>query len=186
MFLAPGLDFFSCRCGYLKMTLAVFVWTLTILSFAGLVFSAAVGDILRYTVPNRVCLAAVLVYPAYILAAPYPVDWAPAAVLAGAALALGFVLFSLRVWGGGDAKLFAVVALWAGPAHFLGLTLLTALSGGVIAIYLYIHHRLTRVSSPGAITLSNAEAGFERQSMPYGAAIAVGGLYVAFTLLRVS
>ncbi len=168
------------------MTLTALVWILTILSFTGLVFSAAVGDILRYTVPNRVCLAMALMYPAYVLAAPYPVDWVSAAALAGVVQALGFVLFSLRIWGGGDAKLFAAVALWAGPAHLLDLTLITALSGGVIAFYLYLHHRLTRVSSPGMIVLGDAGAGFERQSMPYGAAIAVGGLYVAFTLFRVS
>ncbi len=166
------------------MTLTVLIWTLTILSFTGLVFSAAVGDILRYTVPNRLCLATVLLYPAYVLAAPYPVDWVSAAALAGAVLAFGFVLFSFRIWGGGDAKLFAAVVLWAGPAHLIDFTFLTTISGGVIAIYLYLHHRLTRVSTPGMITLGRAEAGFERQSMPYGAAIAVGGLYVAFTMLR--
>jgi hypothetical protein len=33
---------------------------------------------------------------------------------------------------------------------------------------------------------TDAEVGFSKQPMPYGAAIAVGGLYVAFTLLRVN
>ena len=109
------------------MTLTVLIWTLTILGFTGLVFSAAVGDILRYTVPNRLCLATVLLYPAYVLAAPYPVDWVSAAALAGAVLALGFVLFSFRIWGGGDAKLFAAVVLWAGPAHLIDFTFLTTI-----------------------------------------------------------
>ena len=168
------------------MTLTVLVWNLTIISFSGLVFSAAVSDILRFTVPNRICLATVLVYPAYVLTALYPVEWLAATALAGTALGFGFVLFSCRVWGGGDAKLFAAVALWAGPAHLLDLGLITALSGGVIGIYLYLHHRLTRVSAPGMIVLGDAEAVFGRQPMPYGAAIAVGGLYVAFTLLRLS
>ena len=58
---------------------------LAVLCFAGLVFSAAVSDILTLTIPNRLCVAVGLLYPSYVLAAPVPVDWIGAlAVAAGA------------------------------------------------------------------------------------------------------
>ena len=159
---------------------------LALLAFAGLVFSAAISDILRFRIPNRICVVLVLLYPAYVLAASQqPVAWLPALAVALACLCVGFILFMLNACGAGDAKLFAAVALWAGPALILPLGLYTSLAGGVMVLFLWFQHRLARAPSAAMVLQTAADPGFSKQPMPYGAAIAVGGLYVAFTLLRV-
>lgn len=156
------------------------------MSFAGLLFSAAISDILRFHIPNRVCLAMVLLYPAHIFSAGYDVAWGLGLGVAGAALAVGFLLYAFGTCGGGDAKLFAAVALWAGPPLILPLSIYTTLAGGVMAIFMWLQHRFARTPLPGMVFYSDTAPSFMRQPMPYGAAIAVGGLYVAFTLLRVN
>ena len=158
---------------------------LALLAFAGLVFSAAISDILRFRIPNRICVALVLLYPAYALASSQPVAWLPALAVAVACLLVGFILFLRNACGAGDAKLFAAVALWAGPALILPLGLYTSLAGGVMVLFLWFQHRLARAPSVAMVLQTVADPGFSKQPMPYGAAIAVGGLYVAFTLLRV-
>ncbi len=168
------------------MNMSILALNLALLAFAGLVFSVAVSDILRYRIPNRICLTLALLYPAYVLAAGHPVAWLPALGVAAASLLVGFILFSVNACGAGDAKFFAVVALWAGPALILPLGLYTSLAGGVMVLFLWFQHRLARAPSAAMVLQTAADPGFSKQPMPYGAAIAVGGLYVAFTLLRVN
>ncbi len=170
----------------MQMSVTVIAWHLALLAFAGLVFSAAISDILRFRIPNRSSIALVLLYPAYLLAANQPVDWLSAIAVATACLTVGFLLFSIKACGAGDAKLFAAAALWAGPELILPFGLYTSLAGGVMVLFMYLQHRLARAPSVGMALHTVAESGFSKQPMPYGAAITVGGLYVAFTLLRVN
>ncbi|MFQ5773018.1 MAG: prepilin peptidase [Kiloniellaceae bacterium] len=168
------------------MSASALVSTATLLTFVVLVFSAAVSDIRSFTVPNRVCLAVVLLYPAFVASATHPVAWAPALAVAAAALLLGFLLFAVGAWGGGDAKLFAAAALWAGPEFIIPLTVFTTLAGGVMAIFIWLQHRLSRAPVAAMMLHVEADPDVGKQPMPYGAAIAVGALYVAFTLLKVN
>ena len=172
----PSASIFSVR--QLQISITSLASHLALVAFAGLVFSAAISDILRFRIPNRICVVLVLLYPAYALASSQPVAWLPA-------LAVGFVLFLRNACGAGDAKLFAAVALWAGPALILPLGLYTSLAGGVMVLFLWFQHRLARAPNAAMVLQTAADPGFSKQPMPYGAAIAVGGLYVAFTLLRV-
>ncbi len=168
------------------MNIIAIAWHLSLLAFAGLIFSAAISDILRFRIPNRVSVAIVLLYPAYLLSASQPVDWLPAVGIAVACLIVGILLFSMKACGAGDAKLFAAAALWAGPEMILPFGLYTSLAGGVMVLFMWLQHRLAQAPSIGMALQTTADAGFAKQPMPYGAAIAVGGLYVAFTLLRVN
>jgi prepilin peptidase CpaA len=168
------------------MNVYTIAWHLALLAFAGLIFSAAISDILRFRIPNRVSLAIVLVYPAYVLSMNQSVDWPAAIGVATACLLVGFALFSVKACGAGDAKLFAAAALWAGPTLILPMGLYTSLAGGVMVLFMWLQHRLARAPSIGMVLQTGADSGFAKQPMPYGAAIAVGGLYVAFTLLRVN
>lgn len=159
--------------------------SLALVTFAVLVFRTAVSDILSFTVPNRLTLAIALLYPVYVISAGHPVGWYWSLAVAAGALLPGFVLFALGLWGGGDAKLFAAVALWAGPDLILPLAICTTLAGGVIAGFVWLQHRLSRAPSL-AMTLSvEVDPNLAKQEIPYAAAIAVGALYVAFTLLKV-
>ncbi len=168
------------------MSVTAVAWHLALLAFAGLIFSAAVSDILRFRIPNRISVALVLLYPAYALSADRAVEWLPALAIAAICLVVGFLLFSVKVCGAGDAKLFAATALWAGPAFILPMGLYTSLAGGVMVLFMWLQHRLARAPSVGMVLQTTADSSFAKQPMPYGAAIAVGGLYVAFTLLRVN
>lgn len=156
-----------------------------VLMFVLLVFKVAISDILTYTVPNRWCLAIALLFPVHVLSVPTPVDWPVALVIGAGSLAVGFLFFTLGGWGGGDAKFFAAVALWAGPAQFIPFALYTTLAGGVMAIFIWLQHRLARVPAPTMMLQADIDPDIGKQPMPYGAAIAVGALYVAFTLLKV-
>ena len=168
------------------MPASIIVADFVVLCFAAMVFSAAVSDILTYRIPNRLSLALALLYPAYVFAAPQPVEWLFAISLASASLAIGFALFSARICGAGDAKLFAAVVLWSGPALILPFTLITTLTGGVIAMFIWLQHRFARAATPLTVLQTTSDPDIGKQQMPYGAAIAVAALYVAFTLLRIS
>ncbi len=169
-----------------KMPASTVVADLIVLSFAALAFTAAVSDILTYRIPNRLCLALALLYPVYVFSAPQPVDWLLAIGLASVALLLGFALFSGKFCGAGDAKLFAAITLWSGPQLLLPFTVITLLAGGVIATFMWMQHRFARAATPLLVFQTPADPMIGKQQMPYGAAIAVAALYVAFTLMRVS
>ena len=89
-------------------------------------------------------------------------------VLAGTlVLAFCIVLFALKLMGGGDVKLMAVMALIAGPAYSLSFLFFTAISGGLIALVMVINkHLIARNNEPPKV--------------PYGVAIMAGGIWVCF------
>jgi prepilin peptidase CpaA len=89
-----------------------------------------------------------------------------------AVFAVAAALFAGNILGGGDAKLLGAVALWAGPAWVLEALLVTALLGGVAAV--------ARLLRPIFLTpVLGPQPGARETSLPYGVAIAGGGLWVA-------
>jgi len=154
---------------------------LPILFFAALSIWAAICDLRRFVIPNRACLGIVALYPAYILLSPFPLDWAGALLVGAVVLAVGFGAFSLRLIGGGDAKLLAAGALWAGPDLLAPYIFITALAGGALAL---IAMAPWRALLPVVLINLGAEARVVRAAaLPYGIAIATGGLFVAWRLL---
>ena len=85
----------------MQMSITSLASHFALLALAGLVFSAAISDILRFRIPNRICLALVLLYPAYVLATSQPVAWLPALAVALACLIVGFILFLHNACGAG-------------------------------------------------------------------------------------
>lgn len=163
-----------------------------IVAFAGLTVWAAGVDIRRLMIPNRIVAAIAalwLVHAALRFGAGVPAETLFLAVAVGAAaFAVGLVLFMLRLAGGGDVKLFAAVALWAGPGLIVPLALMTALFGGALAVgYLTVRtaRNMTAATVPGTAppTLVMALRGALKSEVPFGVAIAAGGLMVAFRLL---
>ena len=80
------------------------------------------------------------------------------------AFALLSILFALRMMGGGDVKLLTALALWIEPNAFLQLLIIMAIAGGVLTIVMGAYHFLQNQK--------------ERLAIPYGVAIAFGGLWV--------
>lgn len=99
-------------------------------------------------------------------------------VCAAGLFCAGALAFANGMIGGGDVKFLAAVGLFAGPAHVVDLLLVTALVGGVLGLALMAGAPIGPVSSRGDATLRNRL----RSRVPYGPAIAAGGLWVAMRL----
>ncbi|MCG8593544.1 MAG: prepilin peptidase [Kiloniellales bacterium] len=172
------------------MSVAVYVPQLVILTFAGLVIWAAVTDVRSFLIPNRISIAIAMLYPAYVISGPQPVDWTGALIVAGATLAVGFVMFLVSyrgspIMGAGDTKLLTVCALWAGPSLMFELLVVMAMAGGAIALFTWLRHRPPAAASGLRATTTGVPT-FLRiplVRLPYGVAICAGALYVAISLL---
>ncbi len=128
---------------------------------------AAATDMVARVIPNRivVLLAALGVLR---LGIEIGSGQAPLRALADIGLCLGVLLggaalFRAGVFGGGDAKLLAAGALWLGAGSIGAFMLATVLAGAALAggFVLWL-----MVAGPRAA----------RPSLPYGVAIAVGGV----------
>ena len=124
--------------------------------FVGLLIAVAIIDVRHLTISNRYCVAIVLLYPVYVVTAPFGVAWIEAAIVGAVALTIGFLLFSMRLAGGGDVKFFAAVSLWAGSHWLAEFVFVTALAGGAFATGLLIHRRLTAMrKAPSDVGLAS-------------------------------
>ena len=90
----------------------------------------------------------------------------------------GAVAFALGALGGGDVKLLAAISLFAGPLRLPGLLIITAIAGGVLGLAILAGAPIGRPAVAGAGTLRTRL----RAGLPYGPAIAAGGLWVAASL----
>lgn len=156
----------------------------TVCLFALIVAAAAYQDVKSFKISNNFSLALLFLYPAFVLTSDPSPQWLSSLGISAAALTLGFALFAFKLCGGGDVKLFAATSLWAGPSLFIEFSFMTAITGGVIAISLWLFNRAAYLLPflPQGLTCDSET--FAKKPMPYGTAIALGGVYVAFTLLR--
>lgn len=158
---------------------------LAIAVFTAILVIAAGHDAIRFRIPNWASLAIALLYPFHVLTSPTAIEWAFAAGLAVAVLGVGLVLFARGILGGGDVKLLSAAMLWAGSEHGAGFLAVTALAGGAMALLVMLpstRHVLAHAYDRfGAGGTGNPIA---NRQLPYGVAIAVGGLAVAVMLAR--
>ena len=131
--------------------------------FLGGLADAALCDLRRFRIPNRDPLLLLAAFAVSATAQPPAGGWAAHLAAGAAVFAAGAVLFRLGVWGGGDVKLLAGVALWCGFAG-LGLVLgVMALAGGVLALAALAVGRARGTAAAG-------------EHLPYGLAIAAGAV----------
>jgi prepilin peptidase CpaA len=143
-------------------------------ALTGVLVWAAVSDAVWRRIPNSAVLSVAGLYLAWaVLAGGAGVG--SALIVAALSLGVGFALFAFKVWGGGDAKLLAAVALFAGLEHFATLILVTALAGGLMAAV----SLLSRPARALAIWNMRGQGDFGR-GIPYGIAIAVGGAVIVW------
>lgn len=127
---------------------------------------AAFTDIRRRQIDNWLNLGIALVAPAFWWASGLSL-WPDVAIQLGVAVAAFAVfagIFALGMMGGGDVKLLTVLALWVTPQAFMQLLLVMALAGGVLTVAMVIWHTTLRQK--------------DKLAIPYGVAIAFGGLWV--------
>jgi len=153
-----------------------------LLAFAALMLLAAIEDLRRLVIPNALTLSLCVLWPLYALTVSTPLGALSALGCAVAIFLVGALLFSRGYIGGGDVKLLAVAVLWAGPARTVPVLLLTALLGGMLALFLMIPPAaqlatLARAKlGPGEAAVKSGMA----TPVPYGIAIAAAALIVIF------
>ena len=174
-----------------------------------LLILAALTDLRERRIPNWLTGGTAALYPLYVALSPTPVAWAGALGLAAAVFLVGLGLFARQIMGGGDVKLIAALSLWAGLEQFVLFALVTALAGGALGIVCLwlrrwsglVQAHLTglglapRGDRPAALATapashapaSDAPAGEAEAgaiALPYGIAIAAGGVAVVVQLMK--
>jgi prepilin peptidase CpaA len=187
---------------------AIFVAALTM--FTGLLLWAAVSDFRRYIIPNQVSLGVLALFPVFALSAPAPVHWQYALIVAAIFFVVGFVMYLFRAMGAGDAKLLPAVILWVGPKDFAAFIVVMLGAAFVLAGIVGLRMALAQLRAGDVAAHSGEGAAaavamspmartwrvlaelrhvpFLKIQIPYGVAIAAGGIWVAinalFTTLR--
>ena len=142
-------------------------FTLTLLGLlAATLVWIAVVDVKTYTISNGINLAIALVAPVYWLSAgiPFLPDAGFRVVAAVAVFLLFAIAFYMNAMGGGDVKLAGALALWFPPVATVKLVVITSLAGGVLTLLVAGLHKYPRKEG--------------RPEVPYGVAIAFGGLWL--------
>lgn len=134
-------------------------------------------DTTRYIIPNWLVGGLLAAYPLAVLMAPNPVDWPMALAAGGLTLVLGYIVFTLRLMGGGDVKLIAVLAIWVGFAGLADFIFSVAILGGVLSGLLWGGRKLL-VKLPKLKLEKLPRILREGAPVPYGIAIALGFLLV--------
>lgn len=147
-----------------------------LLAFPLLMAAAAIWDVLTLTIPNRISIALVVAFFVAAAVSGMPARDVLAHLACGlAVLAVGFLLFNFGWFGGGDAKLLSVAALWIGGEHLLTYTTYVAYTGGALAVLILAYRRfpmpLWLLDQPWALRLHDRKTG-----IPYGVAIAAAAL----------
>lgn len=170
------------------MTFSVWIQLIAAAATIILLLAAAISDITRYRIPNTIVYAIVA---AFAVSAIFNFAWPAIAwpVLAGVVMfLLGAGLFAFGLFGGGDVKLLAAMALWTSFADLPRFLLVMAAAGGLIGLILLLKRRhqqpATANSAPTPPEPSVTEASpapeaprpTRKTHIPYGVGIAIAGL----------
>jgi len=139
---------------------------LLLIALALILVVAAVIDVRTFTISNRLNATVALGAPLYWMSidlAPWP-GMAIQLASGGIVFALLAGAFYAGMMGGGDVKLAAALALWFSPAGTVKFLVLMSLAGGALTLGIVAWHRVKRREG--------------RPPVPYGVAIAVGGLAI--------
>lgn len=164
---------------------------LAVLALAATLVWAAVSDALWFRIPNAIPLTILTLFPLAAVSGGQSLETALWSLLvATGVFSVGFLLFWRGALGGGDVKLLSALALWAGPKYILSLVLVIALAGGALALAALLVRRspylsLASINLRMALARSvPAETGKNGGTLPYGIAIAAGGLLLCLQLFR--
>ena len=150
-----------------------------------LLLYVATMDVATRLISNEVCLALALLGIAGQLASPMQVAQS---LIAATILLLLLLVIHQRGWiGGGDVKLLVALAIGLPVIGVIELLTVTALAGGVLALV----HLMMRLlpypkRAPAGSSLARRVYAIERwrhlrrAPLPYGVAIACGGIWTAF------
>jgi prepilin peptidase CpaA len=151
--------------------------TLLLFVFPFAMALAAVSDLLTMTIPNRLSIGLAI---AFLVAAPVAGlsghDVLMHFVAGAITLVAGFLLFSMNFLGGGDAKLLAASALWLGFDPLILFLASVAVFGGALALAILAYRSVPAAALPLPDWMLRLHG--KGAPIPYGVAIAAGGLAV--------
>lgn len=139
---------------------------------------AMLSDVRRFIIPNALSILLAVSYPLVAWLAGLPLQTILLNLALGAGLLVaGIILFIMRVFGGGDAKLIAAVGIWTGLEVLLPFLAYMAIIGGALALALLLFRR---VKLAEALARWNwlKELHQRRHEVPYAVAIGLAGLLV--------
>ena len=139
---------------------------LLLLMLATILVVAAIVDVRTFTISNRLNLTVALLAPIYWASVALS-PWPGVAVQLAAGATVFLLLagaFYAGMMGGGDVKLAAALALWFPPLGTIKFLILMSLAGGILTIVVLALHRARKREG--------------RPEIPYGVAIAFGGLAI--------
>jgi prepilin peptidase CpaA len=151
---------------------------LLMLVLPALLAVAAAFDLATFTIPNLLSLAIAAAFVVFGLAVKIAPGVFALHLLAGLiALVAGFALFAFGYIGGGDAKLFAAIALWLGLHDFLAYVLASSVLGGLLTLALLM---LRQWPLPASLARRDWITRLHEKSsgVPYGVALASGALLI--------
>lgn len=160
-------------------------------AFTLLLLTGCVTDLRSRRIPNVLVALILLGGVAFSMSAtawPGGLSRSAGGVAVGFAIWIGFHL--LGVMGAGDVKFFAAAGAWLGAGATWRAAVIAALAGGVLAVvFLARHGRLSSAARRLSIAASSASLTLARQrdaggdgerGLPYGVALAVGALVMAW------
>ena len=145
--------------------------------FGAAMVYAVISDLRAFRVPNWVSglVVASFLVVASTNASPWPALLGN--LITGlAVLAVGFALFAAGLFGAGDVKLLAAIALWIGWPLLIAYLLFVALSGGVLCLILIVFRRFplyARLAATRWIQQLHAR----KKDVPYAVAIAIPAVF---------
>jgi prepilin peptidase CpaA len=147
---------------------------LLLAALPALLAAAAVWDLTSFTIPNHLSLALTALFGVFALV----IGFSPAAIgvhllACLIALVIGFTMFALNYIGGGDAKLYAGIALWLGPHDLVTYSLIATILGGVLTLTLL---GMRQLPLPAGLARQGwiLKLHDSRSGIPYGVALAAG------------
>ncbi len=160
------------------MVTPTLILSITLFIAAGALIWASISDIRYYFIPNTIPIIITAAYAVFAFFMPLP-HLIGGLLMGTLVFAAGALLFARGLMGGGDVKLMAAAALWAGPSLISTFAIAVSLSGALLAALMLSPLRgLMPAPSQDAVALTGGSDTGLRQPMPFGVAIAIGGLCV--------
>jgi len=153
------------------MILITFTATVIIMSIALL---SSISDFRALRIPNWHSLSIVILFiPAYFLSPEsFSPLWQHISAMA-AMFIISYIMFILRMMGGGDSKLATALGLWVGLNGLAGFVFYMSIIGGLVGVISLIIRNKKPFKNPHKGSwFEQAQLG--KNSIPYGIAISIG------------
>jgi len=136
------------------------------------------NDIRTRRIPNLSIVALLVLFVPWT-ALDFGAPTLSALAAAGLVLVATFALFAFRIFGAGDAKMLSAAALFMGLGYLPYFLVFTAMAGGMLAIGSLV----ARPQRALAMFVMRGQGDFG-PGIPYGAAIAIGGVLTFWGMLH--